>query len=78
MQVQGGGSQSYEGNNIGKGKLYLNRNNGNGYRNRNGQNNKRKSKMHCTFCNWDNHRKENWYKLVGYPRGDRLYKGNQG
>lgn len=33
--------------------------------------------MHCTHCGWNNHTRENYYKLVGYPPGHRLHRGDQ-
>ncbi|GAV78828.1 hypothetical protein CFOL_v3_22293 [Cephalotus follicularis] len=35
-------------------------------------------KDRCKHCNWAGHKKENCYKLVGYPSGHRLYKGKGG
>ncbi|GAV90055.1 hypothetical protein CFOL_v3_33464, partial [Cephalotus follicularis] len=32
-------------------------------------------KDRCEHCDWVDHKKENCYKLVGYPHGHRLYKG---
>ncbi|GAV67218.1 hypothetical protein CFOL_v3_10726 [Cephalotus follicularis] len=34
--------------------------------------------VRCEYCNWTMHKKENCYKLIGYPSGHRLYKGQKG
>ncbi|GAV75745.1 LOW QUALITY PROTEIN: UBN2_3 domain-containing protein, partial [Cephalotus follicularis] len=36
-----------------------------------------KADSRCEYCGWTGHKKENCYKLIGYPPGHRLYKGNQ-
>ncbi|GAV62432.1 UBN2_3 domain-containing protein, partial [Cephalotus follicularis] len=38
---------------------------------------KAKEEIRCEHCNWIGHRKENCYKLIGYPHGHRQHKGNQ-
>ncbi|GAV88347.1 hypothetical protein CFOL_v3_31770 [Cephalotus follicularis] len=43
----------------------------------NTSNYKGKADSRCEYCGWTGQTKENCYKLIGYPPGHRLYKGNQ-
>ncbi|GAV59378.1 UBN2_3 domain-containing protein, partial [Cephalotus follicularis] len=34
--------------------------------------------LRCEHCNWTGHKKENCYRLIGYPPGHKFHKGNKG
>lgn len=37
--------------------------------------NRKRNDVRCEHCNWTGHNKENCFRLIGYPPGHKLYKG---